>query len=157
MALSALSGDEQGILFVQLCNVLDPGIAVALSSVNNELRAATRVPLQQLKTGHEAAAAQGFARPSLSAKTGDETILRNSLRKPAEIAKIDIITKIRAKTRVSWSELPWSPARAAGGPGRYMCHDVRIWHEPTCQLETIWGGILRAGRGDGLNRGDRRR
>ena len=57
MALSELSGDEQGILFVQLCNVLDPGIAVALSSVNNELRAATRLPLQQLKTGHEAAAA----------------------------------------------------------------------------------------------------
>ena len=46
MALSALSGDEQGILFVQLCNVLDPGIAVALSSVSNELRTATRVPLQ---------------------------------------------------------------------------------------------------------------
>ena len=57
MALSTLSGDEQGILFVQLCNVLDPGIAVALSSVSNELRAATRAPLQQLKTGHEAAAA----------------------------------------------------------------------------------------------------
>jgi len=57
MALSKLSGDEQGILFVQLCNVLDPGIAVALASVSNELRAATRAPLQQLKTGHEAAAA----------------------------------------------------------------------------------------------------
>ena len=46
MALSKLSGDEQGILFVQLCNVLDPGIAVALASVSNELRTATRVPLQ---------------------------------------------------------------------------------------------------------------
>jgi len=57
MALSKLSGDEQGVIFVQLCNVLDPGVAVALSSVNNELRTATRVPLQQLKTGHEAAAA----------------------------------------------------------------------------------------------------
>ena len=57
MALSKLSGDEQGILFVQLCNVLDPGVAVALSSVSNELRTATRVPLQQLKTDHEAAAA----------------------------------------------------------------------------------------------------
>ena len=57
MALSALSGDEQGILFVQLCNVLDPGVAVALASVSNELRTATRVPLQQLKTDHEAAAA----------------------------------------------------------------------------------------------------
>jgi len=57
MALSKLSGDEQGVIFVQLCNVLDPGVAVALSSVNNELRAATRVPLQQLKTSHKAAAA----------------------------------------------------------------------------------------------------
>ena len=57
MALSKLSGDEQGVLFVQLCNVLHPGIAVALSSVSNELRTATRVPLQQLKTEHEAAAA----------------------------------------------------------------------------------------------------
>ena len=25
MALSKLSGDEQGVIFVQLCNVLDPG------------------------------------------------------------------------------------------------------------------------------------
>jgi len=57
MALSKLSGDEQGVIFVQLCNVLDPGIAVALSSVSNELRTATRVLLQQLKTDHEAAAA----------------------------------------------------------------------------------------------------
>ena len=56
-ALCRLSGDEQGILFVQLCNVLDPGIAVALSSVSNELRTATRVPLQQLKANHKAAAA----------------------------------------------------------------------------------------------------
>ena len=57
MALAALSGDEQRTIFSQLCNVLDPGFAVALASVSNELRTATRVPLQQLKTGHEAAAA----------------------------------------------------------------------------------------------------
>ena len=37
MALAALSGDEQGIVFTQLCNVLDPRLAVALSSINNEL------------------------------------------------------------------------------------------------------------------------
>ena len=30
MALSKLSGDEQGIRFVKLCNVLDPRLAVAL-------------------------------------------------------------------------------------------------------------------------------
>jgi len=57
MSLSKLGGDEQRMIFSQLCNVLDPVIAVALSSVSNELRTATRVPLQQLKTDHEAAAA----------------------------------------------------------------------------------------------------
>ena len=57
MALAALSGDEQGIVFVQLCNVLDPGVAVALSSVSNELRAATQPLLPQLRADHEAATA----------------------------------------------------------------------------------------------------
>eukprot|EP00964_Phaeocystis_antarctica_P024145 scaffold13520_cov57-Phaeocystis_antarctica.AAC.2 len=57
MALAALSGDEQRILFTQLCNVLDPGLAVALSSVSNELRTATQALLPQLRTDHEAAAA----------------------------------------------------------------------------------------------------
>ena len=42
MALSKLSGDEQRILFSQLCNVLDPGIAVAFSSVSSELRELTQ-------------------------------------------------------------------------------------------------------------------
>ena len=49
MALSALSGDEQGVIFAGLCNALDPAIAVALASVSNELRTATRAPLQQLQ------------------------------------------------------------------------------------------------------------
>ena len=57
MPLSKLSGDEQRIIFSQLCNVLDPGSAVALSSVSNELRTATQAPLPQLKADHEAAAA----------------------------------------------------------------------------------------------------
>jgi hypothetical protein len=57
MALAALSGDEQGIVFTQLCNVLDPRLAVALSSTNNELRTATQALRQQLKADHEAAAA----------------------------------------------------------------------------------------------------
>jgi len=38
---AALSGDEQCIIFSQLCNVLDPGIAVAFSSTSNELWALT--------------------------------------------------------------------------------------------------------------------
>ena len=57
MALAALSGDEQCIIFSQLCNVLDPGVAVAFSSTNSELRALTQALLQQLRADHEAAAA----------------------------------------------------------------------------------------------------
>ena len=60
MALLSLSGDEQRILFTQLCNVLDPRRAVALSSASNELRTATQALLQQLRADHEAAAALGL-------------------------------------------------------------------------------------------------
>tara|TARA_B100000787_G_scaffold91729_1_gene67784 strand:- start:552 stop:704 length:153 start_codon:yes stop_codon:yes gene_type:complete len=37
MALLSLSGDEQRIIFTQLCNVLDPRVAVALSGASLEL------------------------------------------------------------------------------------------------------------------------
>ena len=57
MALAALSGDEQCIIFVQLCNTLDPGIAVAFGSINSELRALTPALLQQLRADHEVATA----------------------------------------------------------------------------------------------------
>merc|ERR1740139_1819720 len=57
MAFAALSEDEQRILSVQLCNVLEPRLAVALSSASRELREATQAQRQQLRTGHEAAAA----------------------------------------------------------------------------------------------------
>eukprot|EP00964_Phaeocystis_antarctica_P056011 scaffold32992_cov48-Phaeocystis_antarctica.AAC.5 len=59
MALAALSGDEQRILFTQLCNVLEPCVAVYLSSVSSELQTATEALLQQLRTDHEVAAALG--------------------------------------------------------------------------------------------------
>ena len=57
MALSKLSGDEQCIIFSQLCNTLEPGTAVAFSSTSNELRALSQVLLQQLRADHEMAAA----------------------------------------------------------------------------------------------------
>ena len=57
MALAALSGDAQCIIFVQLCNVLDPGIAVAFGSISSELRALTPALLQQLKADYEVATA----------------------------------------------------------------------------------------------------
>ena len=57
MALLSLSGDEQRILFTQLCNVLEPRLAVALSSACRGLRALTLALLQQLRADHEVAAA----------------------------------------------------------------------------------------------------
>tara|TARA_B100000795_G_scaffold193904_1_gene148173 strand:- start:412 stop:1581 length:1170 start_codon:yes stop_codon:yes gene_type:complete len=57
MALSKLSEDEQRIVFTQLCNVLDPGVAVAFSSASSELWALTQAMRQQLKAEHEAATA----------------------------------------------------------------------------------------------------
>jgi hypothetical protein len=57
MALAALSGDEQCIIFSQLCNVLDTRVAVAFSSASSELRALTQAPRQQLRADYEAAAA----------------------------------------------------------------------------------------------------
>jgi len=59
MALSKLSYDEQRVIFVQLCNVLDPGVAAAFASASNELWALTQAPRQQLQADHEAAAALG--------------------------------------------------------------------------------------------------
>jgi len=51
MALAALSGDAQRIVFSQLCNVLDPGVA------NSRLWASTQALRQQLRADYEAAAA----------------------------------------------------------------------------------------------------
>jgi hypothetical protein len=59
MALAALSGDEQLVIFSRLCNVLDPGVAVAFASASSELRELTQAPRQQLQADHEAAAALG--------------------------------------------------------------------------------------------------
>ena len=57
MALAALTGDEQCIIFSQLCNALDTRVAVAFSSTSSELRAVTQAQRQQLRADHEAAAA----------------------------------------------------------------------------------------------------
>ena len=57
MALSKLSGDEQGIIFSQLCNVLDPRVAVDFSSTGHELHELTQPLRQQLRADHEVAAA----------------------------------------------------------------------------------------------------
>ena len=48
MALSKLSGDEAGLIFDGLRNVLEPRTAVYLSSASNELRTSTQALLPQL-------------------------------------------------------------------------------------------------------------
>ena len=57
MALSKLSGDEQGVIFIQLCNALEPRLAVYFSSASHELWELTQALRQQLRADHEAAAA----------------------------------------------------------------------------------------------------
>ena len=57
MALAALSEDEQRIVFVQLCNTLDPRRAVYFSSTSSGLRELTQALLQQLRADHDAAGA----------------------------------------------------------------------------------------------------
>ena len=47
MALAALSGDEQRIIFVQLCNVLEPRVA-DVDSVS-----ASMVPIRATPTDHK--------------------------------------------------------------------------------------------------------
>ena len=53
MALSWLSGDELGIVLCQLCNPLEPRLALYFSSACTELRAVR----QQLKADYEVATA----------------------------------------------------------------------------------------------------
>ena len=58
MALSKLSADEHGIILGQLCNALEPRLAVYFSSASSGLRLLlTPALLQQLRADHEVAAA----------------------------------------------------------------------------------------------------
>jgi hypothetical protein len=58
MALSRLSGDEQGIILGQLCNTLEPRLAVYFSSASTELRPLLAPAVrQQLRADYEVAAA----------------------------------------------------------------------------------------------------
>ena len=51
-----LSPDLSGVIFSQLCNTLDPGVALAFSSASSELWALTDAQRQQLKADYNAAA-----------------------------------------------------------------------------------------------------
>jgi len=58
MALSKLSGDEQGVILGQLCNTLEPRLAMYFSSASTELRPLLTLAVrQQLRADHEVATA----------------------------------------------------------------------------------------------------
>ena len=78
MALSRLSGDEQGIILGQLRNTLEPRLAMYFSSASTELRALlTPAVRQQLRDDHEVATA-------LCVKTGIRSC--KELREAAEVS-----------------------------------------------------------------------
>ena len=70
MALTALSDDALRVIFSQLCDVLDPGVAVAFGSASKELWTLTQAQRQQLKADHEAAAATAAALGRKAGKRG---------------------------------------------------------------------------------------
>ena len=96
MALSKLSGDEQCIIFCQLCNTLDPGFAVAFSSTNSELWTLTQALRQQLKADHEAAAALCLKLRMRSCK---------ELREAKEIRWLRICTTMREAKEITAADL----------------------------------------------------
>ena len=119
MALSKLSGDEQRILFTQLCNVLDPGLAVALSSANNELRTATEALLPQLRADHEAAAA-------LCRKMGTQSCKELREAKKIEWGNRDLFALGSARRAFLRTRRPSSP-RAAPCSSAYPACGPALW------------------------------
>ena len=65
-----LCGDAQCVIFSQLCDVFDPGVAVAFGSTSKELRKLTQAERQQLKADYKAAAATAAALGRKAGKRG---------------------------------------------------------------------------------------
>eukprot|EP00964_Phaeocystis_antarctica_P083835 scaffold52769_cov63-Phaeocystis_antarctica.AAC.3 len=118
MALSKLSGDEQRILFTQLCNVLDPGLAVALSSASIELRTATKALLQQLRTDHEVAAALCLKVGMLSCKELREAKKVQWLKKGLTAADLALLGTLGSVLTALERLLLYQTAGAPGGVQR---------------------------------------
>ena len=107
MALSKLSGDEAGIVFTQLCNVLEPRDAVDFSSVSNELRELTQALLQQLRADHEAAAALGSKAGMRSCQELREAFCRKAgMRSCKELREATVVEwKFKSLSSADWATL----------------------------------------------------
>ena len=125
MALAALGCDGQRIVFVQLCNVLEPGVAVALSSVSHGLWASTRELRQQLKTDNGAATA-------LVLKVG----MRNC-------------KELREAKRVDWDDKGLTPADL-GLLGKLGSLLPALEHLTLIELSGAAGGVQRLAAGLGV-------
>ena len=108
MALSKLSGDEQCVIFSQLCNPLDTRIAVAFGSTSSELRAVTQAPRQQLRADHEVAAALCLKMGEGSCKSLRKAI-RDRVRKATVTDTSGGTDRHRIRTRASKSPAAISP------------------------------------------------
>ena len=97
MALAARSGDEQLVIFSQLCNVLDPGAAVAFGNASSELRALTRAECQQLRPDN--------TKPTLKTLYFDTCAYKEGR------TKVAAITLLARTSSSSCTYGPWKRAR----------------------------------------------
>ena len=97
MALAALPRDVQRVIFAQLCNPLDPGVAVAFGSASSELWELTQAPRQQLQADHKAATALGRKAGKRSCKVlrvAIEVLWSNTGRSSADFALLGTLGSV---------------------------------------------------------------
>ena len=126
--LAAASGDEQRILFAQLCNVLEPRAAVYFSSVNRDLRTATQKLLLQLRADHELATALCLKLGMQSCKElreAKKVQLRDKVLNAAELALLGTLGSVlpaletlSLQEPVRASSMPLEPASGPDGVQR---------------------------------------
>ena len=127
--MSNLSGDEQCIIFSQLGNVLDPGVAVAFGSASSELWALTQAERQQLRADHEAATA-------LCSKLGMRSCKELRERKEVECYGKGLTAASRALMGMLGSVLPALQALTSGSqePALRACSGWRRgWARARCR------------------------
>ena len=97
ITLATLSGDLQLKIFSELCDLCDPGSAVAFSSASSELRALTRAECQQLRPDE--------TNPTIKALYFDTELYAEGR------TKVAAITARCRTSSSSWTYGPWKRAR----------------------------------------------
>eukprot|EP00320_Phaeocystis_rex_P000532 CAMPEP_0119097166 /NCGR_PEP_ID=MMETSP1178-20130426/175249_1 /TAXON_ID=33656 /ORGANISM="unid sp, Strain CCMP2000" /LENGTH=305 /DNA_ID=CAMNT_0007081093 /DNA_START=72 /DNA_END=990 /DNA_ORIENTATION=+ len=92
MSLSALSGDEAGIIFIRLCDAIDPRVAVDFSSASCELWAALQAARQQLREQHEEASALCHKVGLQTCKELRDARVVDLFERPSQLVRQDILS-----------------------------------------------------------------